>query len=96
MSIELKTFDARSQRGRIRLHLRSQCIQSRWTPRAGTLKLSRHGGGLRLEVELPKNHDADTMADSIQRSDVSQCSFTFRQLDDDWWRDENGTLRASR
>jgi uncharacterized protein len=60
--------------------------------RAGTLKLSRDDVGLRFEVELPKNHDAEALAEPIQRADVSQCSFAFRTLDDDWPRDQDGTI----
>src|SRR5215472_14334880 len=60
--------------------------------RAGTLKLSRDDVGLRFEVQLPKHHDADGLAESIKRGDVTQCSFAFRALDDDWSKMNDGSI----
>ncbi|MBV8773117.1 MAG: HK97 family phage prohead protease [Deltaproteobacteria bacterium] len=60
--------------------------------KAGTLKLSRDDVGLRFEVALPRHHDGEGLADSIKRGDVTQCSFTFRTLDDDWSKQDDGSI----
>jgi HK97 family phage prohead protease len=60
--------------------------------RAGTLKLLRDDVGLHFEVRLPKHHDDEGLAESIKRDDVTQCSFTFRALDDDWSKMDHGSI----
>ena len=62
--------------------------------KAGTLRCWRDDNGLRFEVALPRHHDAEGLAESIKRGDVTQCSFSFRTLDDDWSRDDEGTSFA--
>jgi HK97 family phage prohead protease len=59
---------------------------------AGTLRCWCDDNGLRFEVALPRHHDAEGLAESIKRGDVTQCSFSFRTLDDDWSRDDDGTI----
>jgi HK97 family phage prohead protease len=46
----------------------------------------------RFEVALPRHHDAEGLAESIKRGDVTQCSFSFRTLDDDWSRDDDDAI----
>jgi uncharacterized protein len=60
--------------------------------KAGTLKLSRDDVGLRFEVALPRHHEAEGLAESIKRGDVTQCSFSFRTLDDDWSKQDDGSI----
>jgi HK97 family phage prohead protease len=60
--------------------------------KAGTLRCWRDDNGLRFEVALPRHHDAEGLAESIKRGDVTQCSFSFRTLDDDWSRDDEGNI----
>lgn len=60
--------------------------------RAGTLQVSRDDNGLVFEVELPDTDEAESLATAVRRGDVSQCSFAFRTLEDDWSEDEDGTL----
>ncbi|HEX4499834.1 MAG TPA: HK97 family phage prohead protease [Scandinavium sp.] len=60
--------------------------------RAGTLQVSRDDNGLLFEVDLPHTDEARTLATAIERGDISQCSFAFRTLQDDWSTDESGML----
>jgi HK97 family phage prohead protease len=60
--------------------------------KAGTLRCWRDDSGLRFEVALPRHHDAEGLAESIKRGDVTQCLFSFRTLDDEWSRDDDGTI----
>lgn len=59
---------------------------------AGTLRLSRDATGLRFECDPPDTQQARDLMESIKRGDVSQCSFAFRTLDDDWSEDNDGNL----
>ena len=59
--------------------------------KAGTLRCWGDNVALRFEGALPRHHDAEGLAESIRR-DVTQCSFSFRTLDDDWSRDDDGTI----
>ena len=58
-----------------------------------TLRLSSDSIGLKFEVEPPDTQAARDIMTTIDRGDVSQCSFGFRTLDDDWSEDQSdGTL----
>ncbi|MFE1095888.1 HK97 family phage prohead protease [Streptomyces smyrnaeus] len=57
---------------------------------AGTLRLSQDDTGLRYEVDLPNTTAARDLAESLKRGDISQSSFQFRTIEDDWSFDTDG------
>lgn len=65
--------------------------------KAGTLRLSQDSTGLNYEVDLPDTQVARDLYESIQRGDVTQSSFGFSTIEDDFVRDgETGLLRQLR
>lgn len=65
---------------------------------AGTLKLYEDKVGLGYELQMPGTTYARDLLESIDRGDVSQNSFGFRTLQDNWFREpgENDTLQERR
>lgn len=59
---------------------------------AGTLRLSEDERGLLVEIDPPES--AGWMVESIRRGDVSQMSFGFRTLRDDWDYQDGGVIRT--
>lgn len=57
--------------------------------KAGTLKLSEDAQGLLSEITPPDTQFARDLMASIKRGDVSQMSFGFFVLDDEWKRAED-------
>lgn len=57
---------------------------------AGTLRLTEDATGLRYEVDLPNTQAGRDLAVSLQRGDISQSSFAFRTIKDDWSFDADG------
>lgn len=51
---------------------------------SGTLTLTEDETGLRYDVDPPDTQWARDLMVSVQRGDVSQSSFAFEVLDDDW------------
>jgi len=51
---------------------------------AGTLRLSADSHGLRAEIDLPASPTGDDVAAAVSRGDLTQMSFGFRTLADDW------------
>jgi HK97 family phage prohead protease len=51
---------------------------------AGTLKLSEDDRGLFFSCELPDTQAARDLAVSMGRGDISQCSFGFRCVGEEW------------
>lgn len=51
---------------------------------AGTLRLSEDKVGLRMEVDLPDTSVGRDIYESVTRGDISQQSFAFRTLEDEW------------
>lgn len=60
---------------------------------AGTLRLSETERGLWMEVDLPATQYADDLLALVQRGDVTQMSFAFRAVRDEWTRQDSGPLR---
>lgn len=56
--------------------------------RSGTLRLREDDMGLATEIDPPKS--AAAQVESIQRGDVTQMSFGFQVLDDEWDIDDDG------
>jgi uncharacterized protein len=69
--------------------------------KAGTLKLEKRDKGLWFECSLPETQQARDLHTSVQRGDISECSFAFSLPADggERWsvkRDANGKAYASR
>ena len=68
--------------------------------KAGTLELTEDENGLRFRVQLPSDIGwARDLYRSVQRGDISQCSFAFMVEDEDWARGQSGderTIRSAR
>lgn len=52
--------------------------------RSGTLRLTKDTTGLAYEVDVPDRSDARDLMVSMERGDISQSSFAFFMVDDDW------------
>lgn len=52
--------------------------------KAGTLRVWTDSAGLRFDCSLPDTVYARDLYKSIERGDISQCSFAFRADDEDW------------
>jgi hypothetical protein len=64
--------------------------------RSKTLRLWRDAVGLAFEVRLPSGgsglpRHAASLAAAVGRGDISNCSFSFRTIKDEWRRDSDGT-----
>lgn len=66
--------------------------------KSGTLSLSVDKVGLRFKVVLPETQIAQDLYVSIERGDISQCSFGFQAVQDKWTyeTDEDGNEKALR
>jgi HK97 family phage prohead protease len=51
---------------------------------SGTLRLSSDDHGLRYEVDPPQTSYASDLLESVRRGDVTQSSFAFRVIADEW------------
>jgi hypothetical protein len=61
--------------------------------RAGTLTLREDDHGLAFEIEAPDTQWARDLHVSVERGDVSQCSFGFRVMDDTWYTEDGEDRR---
>lgn len=59
---------------------------------AGTLTLTEDAVGLKTVIDPPDTQVARDLAISIERGDISQMSFAFTVLEDEWIRGEGKTL----
>jgi HK97 family phage prohead protease len=57
---------------------------------ARTLSLAEDRRGLRFEIDLPATRTADDLVASIERGDISGCSFAFEARRQEW--DETGDI----
>lgn len=63
--------------------------------RSGTLRLSKDNIGLHYEVDVPDRSDARDLMVSMERGDISQSSFAFFMIDDEWGQtDQEFPLRT--
>lgn len=62
--------------------------------RSGTLRLSEDDQGLLFDVDAPDAQWARDLHISVQRGDVSQCSFSFDVIRDQWWTVDGGEERT--
>tara|TARA_Y100000015_G_C2384318_1_gene86563 strand:+ start:131 stop:757 length:627 start_codon:yes stop_codon:yes gene_type:complete len=58
--------------------------------KAGTLNISVDDKGLRYELDVPQTTAGRDLLISIERGDVTQSSFGFRVLEDNWDEDDDG------
>lgn len=49
-----------------------------------TLTLREDDKGLQFELELPNTSYARDLAESMERGDINQCSFSFREIEETW------------
>lgn len=59
----------------------------------GTLRLSETAQGLWMAVDLPETQYASDLLALVRRGDVSQMSFAFRKIVDEWQRGDDLPLR---
>ena len=57
---------------------------------AGTLGLHTDRVGLAFDLDVPNTTRGRDLVASVKRGDISDCSFSFRTLDDDWTKDQDG------
>lgn len=60
---------------------------------AGTLRLHEDERGLAFEIDLPETRYAEDLWRLIQRGDISQMSFGFRTVTDEWRMQDGVPLR---
>ena len=60
--------------------------------KAGTLRLDEDSHGLRVEIEPPATQAGRDALESIRRGDVDQMSFAFDVLEDEWDKEDDGTI----
>lgn len=52
--------------------------------KSGTLRLSEDERGLKFEIDLPNTTAAKDLAESMDRGDINQCSFSFFATEETW------------
>lgn len=57
---------------------------------SGTLQLKEDDQGLHVTIDPPKTSYASDLLESTQRGDISQMSFGFETIADQWERGQNG------
>lgn len=58
----------------------------------GSLSLSIDEKGLKFSFEAPKTSLGDEILEGVRRGDVSKCSFAFTVADDEYSKQEDGTI----
>jgi len=100
LSEDLGGFRERIQPGAFSEAIENDDVRALWNHdsnyvlgrnKAETLKLGEDEHGLHYEIDLPDTQWARDFAESVKRGDVSQSSFGFAVLTDDW-KKENGEV----
>jgi hypothetical protein len=60
---------------------------------AGTMRLKEDSVGLRMEIDPPDTQIARDLMTSIERGDITQGSFRFRTITDNWRMQDSETVR---
>jgi Escherichia/Staphylococcus phage prohead protease len=71
------------------LNHESNAILGRTT--SGTLRLRQDSVGLHCEIDLPNTSVGRDVYESVKRGDISQMSFGFYPVDEDWMPNPSGT-----
>jgi HK97 family phage prohead protease len=61
--------------------------------KAGTMRLSETSTGLRMEIDAPDTQVARDLMTSIDRGDITQGSFRFKTVTDNWHMQDGETIR---
>lgn len=61
---------------------------------AGTLRLAEDDAGLAIGIDLPGTQFARDLAVSIERRDITQMSFAFRTVSDEWQMIDGEPIRT--
>lgn len=89
--VEPGAFDAAIGRDDVRALINHEPTLILGRTASGTLRLSVDQNGLRYEIDPPETSYARDLQESVRRGDVSQSSFAFRVVREDWERpDESG------
>jgi HK97 family phage prohead protease len=62
--------------------------------RANTLRLFEDATGLGFELDLPETTAGRDLAESIRRGDITQMSFGFETLSDEWRMEDKAEIRT--
>ena len=73
-------------------HKQDRGILARSTKGDGSLKLSVDDKGLYFEFEAPNTALGDELLEGLKRHDYSKCSFAFTVGEDEYKKDNNGTV----
>lgn len=102
LSVNLGGFREYVRAGAFLKSIASDDIRSLWNHntdivlgrnRANTLTLSEDKDGLLVEIDLPDTQAGRDAEVSVGRGDVSQMSFSFRTIKDNWFQEEEEERR---
>lgn len=61
---------------------------------SGTLSLAEDDKGLRVEIQPPDTQAGRDTVELVRRGDLTQMSFAFRTIDDEWHTEDDETVRV--
>lgn len=62
--------------------------------KAGTLRLQEDDKGLKVEIDIPPTTTGRDLITSVKRGDISQMSFGFRTISDEWHKEDEQDIRT--
>ena len=68
--------------------IRTTCWDARAPARSGSRPIAP---ALRFDLDAPDTARGRYLVASVKRGDISDCSFSFRTLDDHWSKDQDGS-----
>jgi len=101
-SVKMMGFREYVRKGAFTNSLKNDDIRSLWNHNpdnvlgrniSKTLRLAEDKKGLSIEVDLPDTQFARDKAESVRRGDVSQMSFAFRTIKDNWFQEDDEERR---